>query len=93
MKYFISRSLCSFLFLSQSTIAQVASAKSSNIIFILTDDLGYGDVGVFFQNKHQPENDRSKPFVLTPNLNEMAKAGAILPQQYINQDRANSNKF
>ena len=53
-----------------------------NIIFILTDDLGYGDLGVLFQNQRSNKNDRSEPCEYTPNLDQMAKNGVTLPQQY-----------
>jgi len=55
-----------------------------NIIFILTDDLGYGDVGSFYQQERQKENKRSKPSHFTPNLDEMAADGVRLTQQYCN---------
>ncbi len=67
-------------FLAGSSYAQ--EQKKPNIIFILTDDLGYGDVGVFFQNKRAANPDRTKPFTLTPHLDEMAGSGATLPQHY-----------
>lgn len=53
-----------------------------NIIFILTDDLGYGDLGVLFQNRLKTENNRSQPWAFTPNLDRMAEQGALLPQHY-----------
>ena len=56
--------------------------KKPNIIFILTDDMGYGDVGVFFQKQRQESGDRSKPYELTPNLDMMASKGAKFTQQY-----------
>ncbi|WP_158996331.1 sulfatase-like hydrolase/transferase [Mucilaginibacter sp. L196] len=56
--------------------------QKPNIIFILTDDMGYGDVGVFFQKQRQESGDRSKPYELTPNLDIMAKKGAKFTQQY-----------
>ncbi|MGZ3753649.1 MAG: sulfatase-like hydrolase/transferase [Mucilaginibacter sp.] len=62
----------------------VGTAEKPNIIFILTDDLGYGDVGVFFQSQRQKSGDRSKPFELTPNLDQMAANGARFTQQYCN---------
>jgi arylsulfatase A-like enzyme len=70
------------LFTAGNSLAQQKKKKAPNIIFILTDDLGYGDVGVFFQNKRAAAQDRSKPFTLTPNLDEMAASGATLPQHY-----------
>ncbi len=50
----------------------VASATKPNIIFILTDDLGYGDIGVFYQNQRKADG---KPAELTPNLDAMAAQG------------------
>jgi len=60
----------------------IYSQKKPNIIFILTDDLGYGDVGVFFQNHRRKENNRAKPWASTPNLDKMASEGAILTNHY-----------
>lgn len=62
----------------------MGAIKKPNIIFILTDDLGYGDLGVFFQNQRQKSGDRSKPYELTPNLDKMAANGARFTQQYAN---------
>ena len=53
-----------------------------NIIFILTDDLGYGDLGVFFQNQLAISNGTGHPREFTPNLDRMAAEGALLLQQY-----------
>jgi arylsulfatase A-like enzyme len=47
------------------TLGQAAWAAKPNIVFILADDMGYGDV--------QAINPRSK--VPTPNLNRLAKQG------------------
>ena len=46
-------------------INQVATAAKPNIVFILADDMGYGDV--------QALNPRSK--LHTPNINQLAKEG------------------
>lgn len=53
--------------------AQVAKEKSNrpNVILIMADDLGYGDVG-FTGNKK----------VITPNLDNMSKEGATLTNFY-----------
>lgn len=59
-----------------------AQKKKPNIIFILTDDLGYGDLGVFFQQQRQKANQRSEPWALTPQLDKMAGQGAVLSQHY-----------
>ena len=48
-----------------------AKADHPNIIFILTDDLGYGDVGVLFQK--QREGVQLK----TPELDQMAEMVVI----------------
>lgn len=61
---------------------EATTARSPNIIYILTDDLGYGDVGVFFQNQRKIKGDRSEPWVLTPNLDQMASEGAMLTHHY-----------
>jgi arylsulfatase A-like enzyme len=56
--------------------APSTKADKPNIIFILTDDLGYGDVGVLFQK--QREGVQLK----TPELDRMAKAGTIMNRHY-----------
>jgi arylsulfatase A-like enzyme len=66
------------LIFSKTTLAQ--NKKKPNIIFILTDDLGVGDVGVFFQNQRKLANQRNKPFTITPYIDKMAAGGAMLDQ-------------
>lgn len=58
--------------------AQADPAEKPNIIFILTDDLGYGDVGVLYQNSRPA----GKPRMATPELDAMAADGMILSQHY-----------
>lgn len=77
---FIAISLPAYVF-SQNT-KQPIKVKQPNIIFILTDDLGYGDLGVLFQNQRKKTNDRSEPFTSTPNIDRLAAMGAQLPQHY-----------
>ena len=55
---------------SFSAVAAVVSNKP-NVIFILADDLGYGDLGCFGQKK-----------IKTPNLDRMAAEGMRFTQAY-----------
>src|SRR5450759_2585587 len=63
-----------FLFLSTificSAFAQTKS-KKPNIIFILADDLGYGDIGCYGQQK-----------IATPNIDRLAKMGVKFTDFY-----------
>src|SRR5215510_4249938 len=65
MKYFFA---IIFSFLVISTIAQ---NKKPNIIFILADDLGYGDIGCYGQQK-----------IETPNIDKLAQKGMRFTQFY-----------
>lgn len=58
------------------------AAERPNIIFILADDLGYGDFGVFFQNLRREKNSRAEPWHLTPKLDAMAGEGLQLRHHY-----------
>jgi arylsulfatase A-like enzyme len=78
--HFLSIMLPLFLTLLIPAFAQ--EQERPNIIFILVDDLGYGDVGVFFQNERKTLNDRSEPWIMTPKLDKMAKEGAMLTDHY-----------
>lgn len=51
--------------------------EQPNIIFILADDLGWGDLGVLHQNssKHRRRHK-------TPYLDQMASEGALMPNHY-----------
>ncbi|MGC6427819.1 MAG: sulfatase-like hydrolase/transferase [Akkermansiaceae bacterium] len=59
-----------------------SAAPKPNIIFILTDDFGYGDYGVFFQNVREKQGDRTEPWHFTPALDQMAKEGVQLRHYY-----------
>jgi len=55
-----------------------AAERPPNIIFILADDLGYGDLGVTYQNSRDP----SKARFSTPHLDQVAAQGMLLRQHY-----------
>ncbi len=68
--------LTAALFISGIAVAlalpvEAAAARKPNIIFILADDLGYGDIGAFGQK-----------YIHTPNLDRMAAEGMKLTQHY-----------
>ena len=57
--------LCSVLCLSTTLVTTVRAQTTPNIIFIMADDMGYGDIGAY--------NGESQ--IETPNLNQLAKQG------------------
>ncbi|MDF9832674.1 arylsulfatase A-like enzyme [Ereboglobus sp. PH5-5] len=63
--------------------ATAQPAQQPNIIFILTDDLGYGDVGVFYQNQRRADDNPGRPWHRTPNIDRMAAEGARFTSQYV----------
>jgi arylsulfatase A-like enzyme len=79
--FFLIFSLC-FLTVKAQKVTDGIKPKQPNIIFILTDDLGYGDIGVFYQNPRKKAKDRSEPWTSTPNIDHLAAQGAMLPQHY-----------
>ena len=55
-----------------SPLARAAEpARKPNVIFIICDDLGYGDVGAYGQKK-----------IKTPNIDRLAKEGMLFTQAY-----------
>jgi len=63
--------ICALLSLLPSSSQATEAITKPNIIFIVADDLGYGDLGCFGQKK-----------IRTPNLDRMAKEGMRLTQHY-----------
>lgn len=51
--------------------AQAQHADKPNIVFILCDDMGYGDLGCYGQ-----------PYIYTPNINRLASEGMLFTQAY-----------
>jgi arylsulfatase A-like enzyme len=72
--------ILSSMFLVTACLGQAATRP--NVVFILADDLGYGDLGVFWQNQRRAAGDRSKPWHQTPQIDRMAAEGVVLPQHY-----------
>jgi arylsulfatase A-like enzyme len=70
-----TRIISSILFILGVT-SLIAQIDKPNIIFILTDDLGYGDVGILFQNQREGIQ------IKTPELDQMAMAGTIMNRHY-----------
>ena len=62
--------LVGLLFLSQIATVKAADPKP-NVIFILADDLGYGDLGCFGQK-----------LIKTPNIDRLAAEGMRFTQAY-----------
>src|SRR5262245_54728933 len=55
-----------------SVLSSVRAADKPNIIFILADDLGWGDLGCY-----------GHPVTRTPNLDQMAREGTLFSQFYV----------
>ena len=74
MKYFINKFsiiiLCFVLMLNYACDLNIEPQRP-NIIYILADDLGYGEIGVFGQK-----------LIETPNIDNLAKSGMIFTDHY-----------
>ena len=64
------------LFVFGPCLAQAASGSKPNVLFVFTDDMGYGDLGVLHQNAKQGMKH------LTPNFDRMAAEGVQLRRHY-----------
>lgn len=83
MKVNIQRILILFLLILPvgiQSFGQVRVDKKPNIIFILADDLGYMDLGVYAKKVLGVEV--AKQFYETPNIDKMAKQGTCFSQAY-----------
>jgi arylsulfatase A-like enzyme len=56
--------------------------RPPNIVFILVDDMGWGDLGVFCQNGRNFALNRHMPAFVTPKLDAMAAEGIQLRRHY-----------
>lgn len=77
----ISIGICSGCSEKAPEVSKKDIPENPNIIYILTDDLGYGDLGVLFQNQLVTETS-PVPRQFTPHLDRMAAEGAMLPHHY-----------
>jgi arylsulfatase A-like enzyme len=68
--------------LCAASLSSLFAAGRPNILYILCDDLGYGDVGVFHQNDRATVNDRSVPCFTTPKIDTLARGGMMLSHHY-----------
>ena len=66
-----------FILAANGSLWATPSKSGPNIIFILTDDLGWGDLGVFYQNSK--EGDKN---LATPQLDKMAREGIQMRRHY-----------
>ncbi len=79
----LSGAAAGLAFASSATQAfQTSAAPRPNIVFILCDDLGFGDVGAFYQNQRAAMKDRAIPSFGTPNIDTLARDGVKLMQHY-----------
>ena len=67
---------------AEPTKVNAQQARQPNIIFVLADDMGWGDYGVFFQNQRAKNKVPGEPWHSTPNLDKMAAQGVALPDHY-----------
>ncbi|MCF8715622.1 arylsulfatase [Joostella atrarenae] len=75
-RFIFSKVVSVFFFLilfasCKKEVASVSKTSSPNIIYILADDLGYGDVGAYGQTK-----------IETSNIDALAKQGMLFTQHY-----------
>lgn len=85
MQYLLKSSLlllASILAFPAFSQSKTAPPAKPNIIFILVDDMGWGDVGAFWQQQRMKANDRSEPWQFTPAMDAIAQNGAMLTHHY-----------
>ncbi|MCP5516325.1 MAG: sulfatase-like hydrolase/transferase [Verrucomicrobiales bacterium] len=77
-------SVRSFILLGAALIMATVAPRAAqpNILFVLVDDLGWGDLGVFFQQQRAAANDPAEPWHFTPKLDGLANEGIRLTHHY-----------
>ena len=67
------------LFMACISFSHAATEEKPNIVLILVDDMGWGELGTFHQNQRA---SKGQPAMQTPNLDSMAKEGLQLRRHY-----------
>jgi arylsulfatase A-like enzyme len=67
----MNKRICLVVFALHAVLTSLTFAAKPNLIFILADDLGYGDLGCF-----------GSEHIKTPNIDRMAREGMILSDFY-----------
>lgn len=70
-----------------TTAACLHAAERPNIVLVLVDDLGYGDLYSLHQHTRDTNGNRvidedELPFINTPHLDQMAEQGALMTRHY-----------
>ncbi len=72
MRYFVTCFVV-VIFLASTVVTSAKDQLAPNIVFILADDLGYGDLGCY-----------GHPVAKTPNIDRLAEQGVRFTQHYAN---------
>jgi arylsulfatase A len=76
---------CLFFFMNALLGSLLLKAdKPLNIILMVADDLGYGDVSLFRTDGPPPPSGSNRPLIFTPQIDGLGKNGLILTDFYAN---------
>ena len=67
----MKRNLFAIPFFASAAVMTAANTDRPNIIYIMCDDMGYGDLGCYGQ-----------PYISTPNIDSLARQGMRFTQAY-----------
>lgn len=73
-------SLRFYLFVFLLGVSLTLFAQAPNILFVLTDDLGFGDLGIYYQNFRRAQG---LPGFHTPHLDQLAQSGVRMDRHYV----------